>query len=111
MKYRTFGNTGFQVSEIGFGCGDNAGLMVEGDADERRAVVEHALETGINYFDTSNNYGDGKSETNLGVTLRELGAHPFVATKVRLTSADMDDLSAGVRNEFKIHWKSLSCRK
>ena len=67
MKYRPFGSTGFQISEIGFGCGDNGGLMVEGDVSERRAVVERALAAGINYFDTSNNYGDGRFERSTSV--------------------------------------------
>jgi aryl-alcohol dehydrogenase-like predicted oxidoreductase len=107
MKYRPFGRTGFQVSEIAFGCGDNAGLMVEGSPSDRRDVVEHALALGVNYFDTSNNYGDGKSETNLGATLREIGAHPFVATKVRLTNTDLEDLAAGVRNQFEASMRRL----
>src|SRR5207244_2210621 len=77
MKYRPLGKTGFRVSEIGFGCGDNAGLIVNGTAAERREVVERALAVGINYFDTADHYGDGKSERNLGETLREIGAHSF----------------------------------
>jgi len=111
MRYRPFGSTGFQVSEIGFGCGDNAGLMVEGDAGERRAVVERALAAGINYFDTSNNYGDGRSETNLGVTLKEIGAEPFIATKVRLSTADLEDLRTGVRAEFEASLRRLQMEK
>src|SRR6185295_5062607 len=111
MKYRPFGSTGFQISEIGFGCGDNGGLMVEGDARQRRAVVEQALAAGINYFDTSNNYGDGRSETNLGITLREIGAQPFIATKVRLSTADLDDLRAGVRAEFEASLRRLNMER
>ena len=107
MRYRSLGQTGFQVSEIGFGCGDNAGLMVEGDSKERRAVVEQALAAGINYFDTSNNYGEGRSESNLGATLKEIGAQPFVATKVRLTAADLEDLAAAVRREFEASLRRL----
>jgi L-galactose dehydrogenase/L-glyceraldehyde 3-phosphate reductase len=111
MKYRPFGRTGFQISEIGFGCGDNGGLMVTGDAGERRAVVEQALAAGINYFDTSNNYGDGRSEVNLGITLREIGAQPFIATKVRLSTADLEDLRAGVRAEFEASLRRLGMEK
>src|SRR5437773_415651 len=98
MKFRPLGRTGFDISEIGFGCGDNAGLMVNGSAAERRDVVEKALAVGINYFDTADHYGDGKSEVNLGATLREIGGRPFVATKVRFSGADWEDLAAGVRN-------------
>src|SRR5947207_512683 len=102
MKYRALGKTGVQVSEIGFGCGDNAWLMVEGEPSERRAVVSHALDSGINYFDTSNNYGEGKSETNLGATLKELGAAPFVATKVRLVAGDFEEVAAGIQAQYNV---------
>ena len=107
MRYRPLGKTGIQISEIGFGCGDNASLMIDGDPKERRAVVERALEAGINYFDTSSNYGDGKSETNLGATLKEIGARPIVATKVRLTAGDVEDVAAGVRRVFEASMQRL----
>ena len=84
MKYRPFGSTGFQISEIG--CGDNGGLMVEGDASA--APWSRGLTAGST-TDTSNNYGDSRSEVNLGITLREIGAQPFIATKVRLSTADL----------------------
>jgi len=97
VKYRPLGKTGVTISEIGFGCGDNAALMIDGDPAVRRSVVARAIEVGISYFDTSNNYGDGKSEANLGATLKEIGAKPFVATKVRLFPDALDDIAAGVR--------------
>jgi aryl-alcohol dehydrogenase-like predicted oxidoreductase len=100
MKYRPLGKTGLQISEIGFGCGDNAGLMVDGDAGERLAVVQAALDAGINYFDTAGHYGGGRSEVNLGATLKTLDAHPIVATKLRLRTEDLDDIPGAVRREF-----------
>jgi aryl-alcohol dehydrogenase-like predicted oxidoreductase len=99
MKYRPLGKTGLQISEIGFGCGDNAGLMVDGDAGERLAVVQKALDAGINYFDTAGHYGGGRSEVNLGAALKTLDAHPIVATKLRLRTEDLDDIPAAVRRE------------
>jgi len=96
MEYRTLGPTGLRISEIGFGCGNTAGLMVTGSAQERLEAVSRALELGINYFDTASSYGDGLSETHLGQTLRELGAHPVVATKVRLLAEDLDDIAGAV---------------
>ena len=59
MRYRTLGETGLRVSEIGFGCGDNAGLFVRGSREEQCRILERALELGINYFDTSPAYGKG----------------------------------------------------
>ena len=96
MKYRTLGNTGLEISEIGFGCGPTSKLMVEGTPAEQRAAVERALERGITYFDTAPDYGNTRSENNLGRTLRDLGARPVIATKVALEEADYDDLAGGV---------------
>ena len=86
MNYRPLGNTGLNVSEIGFGCGNVGGLMIRGDhADQVRAVAR-AMELGINYFDTASSYGDGRSETNLGRVLKELSAEVYVGTKFRVTT-------------------------
>jgi L-galactose dehydrogenase/L-glyceraldehyde 3-phosphate reductase len=84
MRYRAFGGNGFDVSEIGFGCGPTAGLLMNGSPEERRGIIEYALRTGINYFDTAAAYGEGSSEANLGRTLAELSAKPIIATKVTL---------------------------
>ena len=58
MKRRPLGRTGLSISEIGFGCGPTAGLMVRGDDKMRRDAVARALELGIDYFDTAPAYGD-----------------------------------------------------
>jgi aryl-alcohol dehydrogenase-like predicted oxidoreductase len=81
------GKTGLKISEIGFGCGNNAVLMVRASYEEQRRAVERALELGINYFDTAFAYGMGKSEENLGRILGDLGAAPAVSTKIRLEPA------------------------
>jgi len=96
MNKRTMGRTGMRVSEIGFGCGGNAGLMVAGSAQEQRAAVSTALELGINYFDTAPVYGDTASERNLGAALRSLGAKPIVATKIALELDELDDIAGAV---------------
>jgi aryl-alcohol dehydrogenase-like predicted oxidoreductase len=96
MKRRPLGTTGVSVSEIGFGCGGNAGLMVKGSAEQQKAAVSTALEHGIDYFDTAPVYGDTASERNLGAALRSLGARPLVATKVVLDFEDLDDIPRAV---------------
>jgi len=73
MEYRPLGRTGLSVSVLGFGCGSVGGLMVRGDRAEMVRAVSRAIELGINYFDTARIYGDGKSESNLGSVLREVG--------------------------------------
>jgi aryl-alcohol dehydrogenase-like predicted oxidoreductase len=90
MKYRILGRTGLKVSELGFGCGSIGGLMVRGEHETQVRVVARAIELGINYFDTARIYGNGKSETHLGLVLKELGADVLVGTKVQLTAADME---------------------
>ncbi len=94
MQYRTIGKTGVRVSEIGFGCGNNAVLMVKAPYDEQVKAVRHALDRGINFFDTAFAYGLGKSEENLGRILNELGANPVISTKIRLEADAVDDVKA-----------------
>jgi aryl-alcohol dehydrogenase-like predicted oxidoreductase len=86
VEYRSLGSTGLSVSALGFGCGAVGGLMVRGAPDEQRTAVTRALDAGITYFDTAAQYGDGRSEENLGRVMRDLGAwsRVVVGTKVRI---------------------------
>ncbi|HEY5542531.1 MAG TPA: aldo/keto reductase [Candidatus Binatia bacterium] len=94
MQYRTIGKTGVKISEIGFGCGNNAVLMVKASRQEQVKAVRHALDRGINFFDTAFAYGLGKSEENLGGILKELGAEPVISTKIRLEADCLSDVRA-----------------
>jgi aryl-alcohol dehydrogenase-like predicted oxidoreductase len=94
MQFRTVGRTGIRVSEIGFGCGNNAVLMVKASYAEQLKAVRHALEAGINFFDTAFAYGSGKSEENLGRILNDLGADPVISTKIRLEADALSDVKA-----------------
>ncbi len=107
MKYRQAGNTGLRVSEIGFGCGGNAGLMLKGSAPDRQRVIARALELGINYFDNAPDYGDGLSEENLGKDLKALVARPIVVTKVEVRSADLGDVAGHVQRSTEASLKRL----
>jgi aryl-alcohol dehydrogenase-like predicted oxidoreductase len=107
MDYRKFGNTGIDVSEIGFGCGDVGGLMVRGEQADQVRAVERAMELGINYFDTASRYGGGRSEINLGRVLKELSADVHVGTKYSLGEADPNDLKAGVIQSVEASLKRL----
>ncbi|SHF62430.1 Predicted oxidoreductase [Kaistia soli DSM 19436] len=82
MRARTFGRTGRQVSEIGFGAwaiGASWGHVDESDAI---AALNTALDAGVTFIDTADVYGDGRSEKLIARVLRERGgARPFVATK------------------------------
>ncbi len=82
MRSRRFGTTGWQVSEIGFGCwGLGGGWGPRNDQEARRALTR-ALELGGNFFDTAYVYGNGHSEQLLGEILRRWNQPVFVATKV-----------------------------
>ena len=84
------------VSEIAFGCGGNAGLMVRGSAAEQLPIVARALDLGVTYFDNSPDYGDGVAETNLGIALKSLGARPILNTKVEIRAENLDDVAGHV---------------
>jgi aryl-alcohol dehydrogenase-like predicted oxidoreductase len=69
MKYRTFGRTGWQVSEIGYGMWGMAGWT--GSDDEESSVsLQLAADLGCNFFDTAWGYGNGKSEKLLGKLIK-----------------------------------------
>ncbi|MGM0591538.1 MAG: aldo/keto reductase [Halobacteriota archaeon] len=83
MRYRTLGDSGVEVSEVGFG-GWVVGTDWWGDRTEEQAIemVEHALDCGITYFDTGDVYGYGRSEELLGETLAEHRDEVTIGTKV-----------------------------
>ncbi|MEW4569882.1 aldo/keto reductase [Tautonia sp. JC769] len=82
MQYRTFGRTGWSVSEIGYGMWGMAG-WVDSDDDESMTSLHRSVELGCTFFDTAWGYGEGHSERLLG---RLVKAHPdrrlYVATKL-----------------------------
>ena len=108
MQYRTAGKTGIKVSEIGFGCGNNAVLMVKAPYEDQRKTVRHALDRGINFFDTAFAYGLGKSEENLGRILKDLGAQPVISTKIRLQADAVNDVAAATIQAVEAGLKRLN---
>lgn len=113
MEYRTLGSTGLRISEIGFGCGNTAGLLTGGTYEDQRDAVRHAVEVGINYFDTAPNYGErvftrGASETNLGKVLQDLGADPIIGTKIELHDHHLDDIHGSIAQSVEESLERLS---
>jgi aryl-alcohol dehydrogenase-like predicted oxidoreductase len=83
MKLRSFGRTGAAVSEIGLGTWQLGGADW-GDVDERQALdtMAAAVEGGVNFFDTADVYGLGRSEELIGEFLKQTSTPVFVATKL-----------------------------
>ena len=82
MQYRTFGRTGWQVSDVGYGMWGMAGWSGSDDRESRRSL-DRAVELGCNFFDTAWAYGDGHSERLLGETLRRhKDERLYIATKL-----------------------------
>jgi aryl-alcohol dehydrogenase-like predicted oxidoreductase len=79
MKYRTFGQTGWNVSTIGFGAWEIGGEWGVVDDALSMAALHKAVEKGINFFDTSDVYGH--SEELMGRFRKEAGAPIYIATK------------------------------
>ncbi len=82
MNYRELGRTGWQVSEVSFGAWAIGGDWGQVDNDESLAALHKALDLGVNFIDTADVYGDGRSERLVGQVLRERsGERVYVATK------------------------------
>lgn len=83
MHYRAFSSTGRNVSEVGLGCWQLGGSdWGEVSEEEALAILRTSVEKGVNFFDTADVYGLGRSETLIGKFLKETTAEVFVATKL-----------------------------
>lgn len=111
MLYRKFGGADFEISEIGFGCGNTAGLMIWGSEADRVRAAAHAMELGINYFDTAATYGDGKSEENLGPVLAQLPERPLVGSKVALQEEELADIPGNIRKSVERSLRRLGLER
>lgn len=82
MKYRRFGRTEWQVSEVGYGMWGMAG-WTQSDDEQSAKSLDLAVENGVNFFDTAWGYGEGHSEELLGDLVRR---HPkeklYTASKI-----------------------------
>src|SRR5215831_19228494 len=81
MEYRPLGRTGFDVSCISFGAWAIGGTWGDVDDAVSKKALHRAVDLGVNFFDTADGYGDGRSERLLGQLRRETGASIFIATK------------------------------
>lgn len=81
MEYRELGRTGWKVSTVSFGAWAIGGTWGAVDDSESLAALHRALDRGVNFFDTADVYGDGRSERLLARLRRERSEPFVVATK------------------------------
>src|SRR6185436_6585669 len=81
MHYKNLGRTGLKVSAVGLGCGNFGGIgsapafFGKGETEGQAfALMDLAWDMGINFFDTADAYGGGRSETYIGNWLRARGS-------------------------------------
>ncbi|OMQ25390.1 aldo/keto reductase [Serratia oryzae] len=100
MQYLKLGNTDLNISRICLGCmtygeptrGNHAWTLPE---ENSRPLIKQALDAGINFFDTSNNYSDGSSEEILGRALRDYTRREEVVIATKVYNA-MSNLERGL---------------
>ena len=119
MKYRNLGQTDLSVSVISMGCWAIVGDSTWGPQDESEtiATIHAALDTGINFFDTAEGYGNGYSEELLGRGLGEYRSKAVIASKVSQSNLRPDQIQAACERSllhlntdyidlYQIHWPS-----
>ena len=100
MDYRRLGSTGIRVSRLGLGCGNFGGIgsapaffgMGETEA-QAFDLMDRAIAAGINFFDTANAYGGGRSETYIGRWIKVKG--PAVRQQLLLSSKVFNPVGPG----------------
>lgn len=119
MEYRVLGESELAVSAICMGCWALAGDRMWGPQDEEEAIaaLRTAVDVGINFFDTAEAYGDGRSESILGRAFRDIRDKVVIATKVSTSHMRPADLRRACENSLRrlqtdyidiyyLHWPS-----
>jgi aryl-alcohol dehydrogenase-like predicted oxidoreductase len=81
MEYREFGRTGWKIATVGFGAWAIGGTWGPVDDEESLKTLHRALDLGVNFFDTADVYGDGRSERLLARLKKERSDPFYVVTK------------------------------
>lgn len=82
MKYRALGRTGWKVSEVSFGAWAIGGAWGDVSDADAMAALHKAVDSGINFLDTADVYGNGRSERHIAQLKKERKEEIVVATKV-----------------------------
>ncbi len=112
MQYRTLGRTGIRVSEIGFGAwaiggtAEASGMPLgwgHSSDDESLAAIRRARELGVNFFDTADSYGFGRSESLLGIVLSRQRQDVVLATKAGVVRTSTGELRKDFSKQHIFH--------
>ena len=117
MKYQQLGNTEIQVSTIAMGCWTIGGGPTWGELDDTESIatIHAALDAGVNFFDTAEGYGEGRSESVLGQALEGRRDTAVIATKVSRGHLAKEDVQKACDSSlrrlktdyidlYQIHW-------
>jgi aryl-alcohol dehydrogenase-like predicted oxidoreductase len=112
MQYRILGRTGIRVSAIGFGAwaiggtAEASGVPLgwgKSSDDESLAAIRRARDLGINFFDTADSYGFGRSESLLGIVLSRRRQDVVIATKAGVVRTSAGELRKDFSREHIFH--------
>ena len=117
MKYDLLGEASVKISAIGMGCWAFAGGAYWGTQEEKDSIdtINAAMHAGINFFDTAEMYGDGKSEEVVGKALQHCRSQVVIATKAASSNLSHEKLIKACEQSLKrlktdyidlyqIHW-------
>jgi aryl-alcohol dehydrogenase-like predicted oxidoreductase len=103
MEYIQLGNTNLSTSKVALGCWGFAGGAMWGSQDEAAslATVDAALESGINFFENAQGYGNGYAEEVLGKALKGRRDRAVIATKIRPTDTSIKGIENACEQSLK----------
>ena len=104
MKYTKLGNSDLNVSRIclgcmGFGDANNGQHSWTLDEEHSREIIKHALDSGINFFDTAIGYQNGTSEEYVGRALRDFARREDVVVATKFLPRTPDEIAEGVSGQ------------
>ena len=122
MKYVKLGKTDIDISELALGCWSFAGGVYWGEQDDQESIktIDAAIDFGINFLDTAEGYGKGRSEQIIGKALKGRRDKVVIATKVSNTAhfkADtiihaceesLKNLQSDYIDLYYLHWPNMS---
>lgn len=101
MRYRQLGSTGLKLSEIGIGGSHFGSMSKQSDPKAIERMLRQALDSGVNFFDTADIYGQGESERIIGRTFAACRDRAIIATKAGFCLSDSGKLAARLKPLIK----------